>query len=312
MHILEVRQLKKRFKDVQAVNGLSMAVEQGEIHGILGPNGAGKSTSIGCMLGLVPYDSGEVIFEERYHLKEWRRYIGYVPQEIAVYDELTAEQNVKFFCSLYGTKNIQEKVEKALDFVGLIDVRNKKSGTFSGGMKRRLNLACGIVHEPKLIIMDEPTVGIDPQSRNRILENVKKLNEAGASILYTSHYMPEIEEICSKMTVVDHGVVITSGTKQEISAYMDQNILLTVTCKDITAVTQPVLDAIRNRSGVSKVEVSGSAIKIHFNEKEPVIDAVIQIAAEHQLHISDISTTAPSLEEMFLEITGKTLRDSQA
>ncbi|MFR7471579.1 MAG: ABC transporter ATP-binding protein [Ruminococcus sp.] len=170
MHILEVRQLKKRFKDVQAVNGLSMAVEQGEIHGILGPNGAGKSTSIGCMLGLVPYDSGEVIFEERYHLKEWRRYIGYVPQEIAVYDELTAEQNVKFFCSLYGTKNIQEKVEKALDFVGLIDVRNKKSGTFSGGMKRRLNLACGIVHEPKLIIMDEPTVGIDPQSRNRILK----------------------------------------------------------------------------------------------------------------------------------------------
>ena len=312
MHILEVRQLKKRFKDVQAVNGLSMAVEQGEIHGILGPNGAGKSTSIGCMLGLVPYDSGEVIFEERYHLKEWRRYIGYVPQEIAVYDELTAEQNVKFFCSLYGTKNIQEKVEKALDFVGLIDVRNKKSGTFSGGMKRRLNLACGIVHEPKLIIMDEPTVGIDPQSRNRILENVKKLNEAGASILYTSHYMPEIEEICSKMTVVDHGVVITSGTKQEISAYMDQNILLTVPCKDITAVTQPVLDAIRNCSGVSKVEVSGNAIKIHFNEKEPVIDAVIQIAAEHQLHISDISTTAPSLEEMFLEITGKTLRDSQA
>lgn len=312
MHILEVRQLKKRFKDVQAVNGLSMAVEQGEIHGILGPNGAGKSTSIGCMLGLVPYDSGEVIFEERYHLKEWRRYIGYVPQEIAVYDELTAEQNVKFFCSLYGTKNIQEKVEKALDFVGLIDVRNKKSGTFSGGMKRRLNLACGIVHEPKLIIMDEPTVGIDPQSRNRILENVKKLNEAGASILYTSHYMPEIEEICSKMTVVDHGVVITSGTKQEISAYMDQNILLTVTCKDITAVTQPVLDTIRNCSGVSKVEVSGNAIKIHFNEKEPVIDAVIQIAAEHQLHISDISTTAPSLEEMFLEITGKTLRDSQA
>ena len=203
-------------------------------------------------------------------------------------------------------------MEKALDFVGLIDVRNKKSGTFSGGMKRRLNLACGIVHEPKLIIMDEPTVGIDPQSRNRILENVKKLNEAGASILYTSHYMPEIEEICSKMTVVDHGVVITSGTKQEISAYMDQNILLTVTCKDITAVTQPVLDAIRNCSGVSNVEVSGNAIKIHFNEKEPVIDAVIQIAAEHQLHISDISTTAPSLEEMFLEITGKTLRDSQA
>ena len=203
-------------------------------------------------------------------------------------------------------------MEKALDFVGLIDVRNKKSGTFSGGMKRRLNLACGIVHEPKLIIMDEPTVGIDPQSRNRILENVKKLNEAGASILYTSHYMPEIEEICSKMTVVDHGVVITSGTKQEISAYMDQNILLTVTCKDITAVTQPVLDAIRNCSGVSKVEVSENAIKIHFNEKEPVIDAVIQIAAEHQLHISDISTTAPSLEEMFLEITGKTLRDSQA
>lgn len=144
--------------------------------------------------------------------------MGYVPQDLAIYPELTPTENIRFFCALYGFKGaeLKERVARALDFVGLTDVKDKKSGEFSGGMKRRLNMACGIAHSPKLIIMDEPTVGIDPQSRNRIMENVKELNRQGATIIYTTHYMPEVEDICSKITIIDHGSIVADGTKDEI------------------------------------------------------------------------------------------------
>ena len=185
MSVVKVEKLQKKYKDMTAVNGLSLSVGEGEIHGILGPNGAGKSTTINCVLGLVGYDSGEILFEGDKPLRKWNRNIGYVPQDLAIYPELTPEENISFFCSLYGFSGseLKERTAKALDFVGLTDVKNKKASEFSGGMKRRLNLACGIVHSPKLVIMDEPTVGIDPQSRNRILENVHALNESGASVL---------------------------------------------------------------------------------------------------------------------------------
>lgn len=217
MKILEIKGLEKSFKDLKAVDGLSFSVEQGDIHGILGPNGAGKSTTMNCILGLLPYE-GEITFEGGKSIKAWNKNIGYVPQDLAIYPELTPTENIRFFCALYGFKGaeLKERVARALDFVGLTDVKDKKSGEFSGGMKRRLNMACGIAHSPKLIIMDEPTVGIDPQSRNRIMENVKELNRQGATIIYTTHYMPEVEDICSKITVIDHGRIIADGTKDEI------------------------------------------------------------------------------------------------
>lgn len=245
MSILRISNLKKVFADMTAVDGLSLSVEEGEIHGILGPNGAGKSTTINCILGLLAIDGGSIEFADGKSIREWSSNIGYVPQDLAIYPDLTPEENISFFCALYGYKGkeLKERVDNALEFVGLADVRKKKSKEFSGGMKRRLNMACGIAHDPKLIIMDEPTVGIDPQSRNRILENVRLLNEKGATVIYTTHYMPEVEAICNKLTIVDHGKVIAAGTKDEIidSMHVDgithesglEEVFLTLTGKEL-------------------------------------------------------------------------------
>ena len=311
MNILEIRNLRKSYKDLTAVNDLSFSVEKGEIHGILGPNGAGKSSTINCILGIVTPDSGKVVFDGKDNLKKWKSNIGYVPQELAIYDELTAEENIRFFCSLYkfSSADVKAKVEKALDFVGLTDVRNKKAGTFSGGMKRRLNMACAIVHEPKLIIMDEPTVGIDPQSRNRILENVKKLNEAGATILYTTHYMPEVEEICSKLTVIDHGKIIASGTKRDIITMIGKDVLLTVEFKDNGGDLSDFVNEISACSGVTNVKVEDNSAKITHPEDAAVIDKIISAALSNGLTIVNIKSEEPSLDEIFLTLTGKDLRD---
>lgn len=311
MAILKIENLKKSYKDLTAVNNLSMEVKEGEIHGILGPNGAGKSTTINCILGLVIPDAGKVLFEEKYSIKKWKANVGYVPQELAIYDELTAEENVKFFCSLYGmsASDVKKKTEKALDFVGLTEVKNKKAGTFSGGMKRRLNMACGIAHEPKLIIMDEPTVGIDPQSRNRILENVKKLNEGGATILYTTHYMPEVEEICNRITVVDHGQTVISGTKQDIICKMGKNIQLTITFEEKQEHIDAFVAEMEAISGVKDVCMKDNVVKMKYPKEVVVMDKVIGTSVAKGMSIINITSEEPSLEEIFLTLTGKELRD---
>lgn len=309
MKILEIKNLKKSFKDVNAVNGISMSVEKGEILGILGPNGAGKSTSISCILGIVSPDSGSVVYEEKYSLKKWKQHIGFVPQELAIYDELTAEENVRFFCALYGGKNLNEKVNKALDFVGLNDVKKKKASTFSGGMKRRLNLACGIAHEPNLIIMDEPTVGIDPQSRNRILENVMKLNQQGATILYTTHYMPEAEEICDRLVVVDHGQIIASGTKKEIISKISKSMTVAVTFREESESIQAIADELKSSEDAIDVSIEESTIKATYLVDTPIINMIVDLTVKYKLTISNVTTEEPSLEEIFLSLTGKQLRD---
>lgn len=310
MKILEIKNLKKSFKDVNAVNGISMSAEKGEILGILGPNGAGKSTTISCILGIIAPDSGAVVYEGNNSLKKWKQHIGFVPQELAIYDELTAEENVRFFCALYGGSNLNAKVDKALDFVGLNEVRKKKAGTFSGGMKRRLNLACGIAHEPDLIIMDEPTVGIDPQSRNHILENVKKLHQKGATILYTTHYMPEAEEICDRLVVVDHGQVIASGTKQEIVSMISKTMTTIVTFRDESELISNAADEIRTFPGVTEVTVENQTMKIKYLADSPIINSIVELTVKYELIISNITTEEPSLEEIFLSLTGKALRDN--
>lgn len=310
MKILEIKNLKKSFKDVNAVNGISMSAEKGEILGILGPNGAGKSTTISCILGIINPDSGAVVYGGNNTLKKWKQHIGFVPQELAIYDELTAEENVRFFCALYGGGNLNEKVDKALDFVGLNDVRKKKAGTFSGGMKRRLNLACGIAHEPDLIIMDEPTVGIDPQSRNHILENVKKLNQQGATILYTTHYMPEAEEICDRLVVVDHGQVIASGTKQEIVSKISKSMTTIVTFRKASTHISEAAEELRNISGVNDVTAENETMKVTYLADAPVINSIVDLTVKYELAISNITTEEPSLEEIFLSLTGKALRDN--
>lgn len=218
MKILEVKDITKKYADMVAVNGISFSVEKGEIFGLVGPNGAGKSTTIHMITGLLVPDHGSITFEDGANFKKWRGNIGLVPQDLAIYPDLSAEENVTFFAGLYGLKGseLKRQVEYALKMVGLLDQGKKHSDKFSGGMKRRLNIACAIAHRPKLIIMDEPTVGIDPQSRNYILEGIKALKEAGTTVIYTSHYMEEVDEICDRILIVDHGNIVEGGKIDEI------------------------------------------------------------------------------------------------
>jgi len=219
--ILSIKDLKKSFGEKQVVNGLSFDVNKGDILGFLGPNGAGKSTTINIISMLLDKESGEVLFEGKDIQKnntEFKKSLGLVPQDIALFSDLTAYENVKFFCSLYGIKGtkLKERTRDALEKVGLWNRKDDFPDSYSGGMKRRLNIACSIAHKPKLLIMDEPTVGIDPQSRNNILEVTRELRDEGTTVIYTSHYMEEVEAICSKIIIIDKGRVIEEGDKEEI------------------------------------------------------------------------------------------------
>ena len=219
--ILEINSLRKTFGEKTVVNGLSFKVNEEEILGFLGPNGAGKSTTISMITTILDFDEGKVLFEGREvnsDDNDFKKILGYVPQDIALFNDLTAYENVKFFGSLYGLKGsyLNNRVKEALELVGLYDRKNDYPDSFSGGMKRRINIACSIVHKPKILIMDEPTVGIDPQSRNNILEVAKSLRDEGTTIIYTSHYMEEVEAICNRLIILDNGQIVESGYKDEI------------------------------------------------------------------------------------------------
>ena len=223
MSIIEIKNVTKRFNDKLVLDNVSYEVEKGEIFGFIGPNGAGKSTLINIMTSLLEPDSGTVkicgydILKESIKAKEC---IGYVPQDISLLEELTAYDNLEFFGAFYGLKGkeLKERIKEALEVTGLSDKKKEKVKKFSGGMKRRLNIACAIVHKPKLIIFDEPTVGIDPQSRNNILETIQKLNAQGSTIIYTSHYMEEVDAICSDICIIDHGNIIARGSNEELKS----------------------------------------------------------------------------------------------
>jgi len=219
--LLEVKQLGKSYDGKKVVDNMSFNVDEGEIIGFLGPNGAGKSTTIRMITGIESNDRGTVSFIGKNIntcMKDYQHSIGVVPQEIALYNDLSAYDNVRFFCSLYGYRKseLEGRTKDALEFVGLWDRRKEKPGKFSGGMKRRLNIACSIAHSPKLLIMDEPTVGIDPQSRNNIMEAIKILNSKGTTIIYVSHYMEEIESLCNRVVIADKGHVIEDIDKEEL------------------------------------------------------------------------------------------------
>lgn len=225
--ILEIRNLCKNYGEKQVVNNESFIVYKGDILGFIGPNGAGKSTSINMITTLIKPQSGSILFYNKDIIKqstEFKCSLGVVPQDLAIYDDLSAFENVSFFCSLYKFKRdeLKKRVKQALEFVGLWERKNDKPKNFSGGMKRRLNIACAIAHTPKLLIMDEPTVGIDPQSRNKIIEAVKILNQKGTTIIYTSHYMEEIEVLCNRIVLIDKGIILEDIEKQ---AYKDKYIL---------------------------------------------------------------------------------------
>lgn len=231
--MIRAKNVVKRYSDVLALDTLNIEIKEGDIFGLLGPNGAGKTTFINCLIGMTTYESGEILVGNMTLKKDEmaiKRQLGVVPQDLAIYMNETAYNNVKYFASLYGLKGkeLKKSIEVALRFVGLWDKRGTKPKTFSGGMKRRLNIACAIAHNPKIVIMDESTVGIDPQSRNHIIEAVRELNNQGVTVIYTSHYMEEVEILCNQVAIIDHGKLIAEGTKESLKRYVQSERIIEV------------------------------------------------------------------------------------
>lgn len=311
MKIVKIKNLVKKFDDIAAVDNVSLEIEEGEVYGLLGPNGAGKSTTINMLCGLIRADVGDISIMDKSINKNKlfvKSNIGIVPQDIAIYEELTAYDNVKFFAGLYGFrgKELKERVEEALEFVGLLDRSKSYPREFSGGMKRRLNIACAIAHKPKLIIMDEPTVGIDPQSRNHILESVKKLNKMGSTIIYTSHYMEEIEAICTKIGIIDHGKLIIEGTKEELKSSITN---VNTTCIACTAIENIDENELKEINGVIGVEINERSASISTSTDVNNLDKIILYFTKKGAKIKNLEIKTPDLETVFLTLTGRKLRD---
>jgi ABC-2 type transport system ATP-binding protein len=311
MKALEIKNLTKKYGDFIAVDNMSLTVKQGEIFGFLGSNGAGKSTTINMISGLLKSNEGCInILGEDIKRKSniTKKNLGIVPQDIAIYEDLTAYENVKFFAGLYGLRGeeLKERAEEALKFVGLSDKKRDYPKNFSGGMKRRLNIACAMAHKPKLIIMDEPTVGIDPQSRNYILESVKELNRRGCTIIYTSHYMEEVEEICSRIAIIDHGKIIADGTKEELKLIVTDTNEHLIKVKSTDKVNKKEIEEI---NGVKAVKVDEDLVTISSEVEVNNLNKIIQYFISNEIEIKNVEAKTPNLETVFLTLTGRTLRD---
>ncbi|ANY76302.1 antibiotic ABC transporter ATP-binding protein [Paenibacillus ihbetae] len=309
--IIEVNNLIKRYNDFLALDHISFSIREGEIFGLLGPNGAGKSTTISILSGLTGFDGGEVRFLGKKigrNEMESKRELGIVPQDIALFEDLTAQENLDYFGRLYGLKGklLKERIKEALAFTGLTERRKDRPKGFSGGMKRRLNIACAILHHPKLIIMDEPTVGIDPQSRNHIMESIKELNRIGSTIIYTSHYMEEVEEICTKVAVVDRGRVIAQGTKEELKSLVSLEEKITI---ELSSVNFNMVEGIKNIESISECVVNGNRLDVVGKKGEKNVSRIIQVISESEADILSLNVEKPSLEAVFLTLTGRSLRD---
>lgn len=310
--MLEVINLTKAFKQRTVVKDVSMQLEEGEIVGLLGPNGAGKSTVISMISSLLEPTDGDVQLYGKStlrHPKELRNLLGVVPQEIALYQELSAQENLYFFGRIHklSGKVLRKRVDEVLDMIGLSDRRKDVVKSFSGGMKRRLNIGVALLHQPKLIIMDEPTVGIDPQSRNYILETVKKLNkEQNMTVLYTSHYMEEVEFLCDRLYIMDHGKIIASGTNEEIKQILSSENTVEVKLKTASAEFEKALLATNKLTSVTSQE---RQVTIIAPKDVNVFDILIPISEQLQLAFTSIEVKNPTLEDVFLHLTGRVLRN---
>lgn len=309
--IVHVDNLVKRYGDLLALDHLNMDVEEGEILGLLGPNGSGKTTAINCILALLQYDKGNIsLFDQpmapdAYDLK---RRIGVVLQNVAVFEELTVYENIDYFCSLYIKAQAKRKqlVEEALNFVELQEFRKYRPSKLSGGLLRRLNIACGIAHKPDLLIMDEPTVAVDPQSRNAILEGIKKLNARGTTIIYTSHYMEEVEHLCTRIIVLDKGKQIAKGTKEQLTDMIALKEKITVEQIHITAQQIAQLKQIEN---LYECNYQGETLETKFTGGNHNLLHLMETLQKEEIAFGKVYSEKPTLNDVFLEITGKELRD---
>ncbi len=310
--MLETVELRKVFKGKTAVEEVSLYLDKGESVGLLGPNGAGKSTTISMISSLLTPTGGDVRLNGRSVVKnpqDIRKVLGVVPQEIALYNELSAYENLKFFGRIYKLKGkpLENKIQEVLEMVGLRERQKEMIKTFSGGMKRRINIAAALLHDPQIVIMDEPTVGIDPQSRNHILDTVRLLNrEKGTTVLYTSHYMEEVEQLCSRMYIMDHGRVIASGTQEELRRILSGEDTLLIQLNEPSPELAQELQAMKQ---VRQVEETDSGLKLIVMKQSGILAEVVQTAERLGVQIVNIHVHTPSLEDIFLHMTGRKLRD---
>lgn len=309
--VLDCRDLHKSYGDRKAVAGVGFHIDLGETYGLLGPNGAGKTTTISMVCGLLSRDAGEVtvigepIDVGQIHAKQW---IGYVPQDLAIYPDLTAEENLAFFGRLYGLtgKQLKARTNAVLEVTGLADRRDDKTEEFSGGMKRRLNIGIGLIHEPRLLILDEPTVGVDPQSRNAILDSVERLSGEGMAVLYTTHYMEEAERLCDRVAIIDTGTIQAEGTRRELVEMIGERDRIRL---GLDGDTEGAAAAIRAMPGVDEAGHDGGVLELLTDDARTLLPDLIAQAAASNAGVTSVEVVEPNLEAVFLHLTGKALRD---
>lgn len=309
--VLKVNNLVKRYGDLLALDHFNLEINEGEIFGLLGPNGSGKSTAIGCILSLLKFEKGDItIFDKRMSPSAYsvKKDIGVILQNVAVFDELNVYENIYYFCSLYvkDKNKCKELTEQAIEFAGLQDFKKFLPKKLSGGLLRRLNIACGVAHKPKLIILDEPTVAVDPQSRNSILEGIMKLNQEGATIIYTSHYMEEVEQICTRVAIMDKGKIIASGTPDELKSQISTGEKINV---EVFGNPEKLEDGLSAIGGVVSVNKTDNLYEIKSQKGKNNLTSVIEYLISKSIRYGKVYCELPTLNDVFLEITGKQLRD---
>lgn len=312
MQLVQMEHIVKRYGKQLVLDHVDLEITAGEIVGLLGPNGAGKTTLLHALTGLIKIDSGEIrVFgkEHKSSSLDIKKQLGLVTQDISIYEDLTARENLEFFGGIYGLKGqeLKKRVQETLELVGLSEYERKLPSKFSGGMLRRLNIACSLIHRPQFLIMDEPTIGIDPQSRNHILETVKALNQQGTTILYTTHYMEEVQSIASRVVIMDQGHVIAEGTMKELvdKIQYEEKIIL-----EVAEVNELVLAQLRRLEGVKQVLQNGNELRIISQAGAGNLDRVLAIAREAG-GVRSVNAEKPTLEDVFLTLTGKRLRDGE-
>lgn len=307
--VLAVDGLRKSFGDLVAVDGVGFHVESGETYGLLGPNGAGKTTTISMIAGLLAPDAGKVVVageEISVRSTRGRNRIGFVPQDLAIYPDLTCRENLVFFGRLYGLGGdlLKSRVDEVLEVIGLTDRADDLTKEFSGGMKRRLNIGIGLLHEPTLLILDEPTVGVDPQSRNAILTSVENLSSAGMAVLYTTHYMEEAERLCDRVGIIDEGTIKAEGTRRSLVAMIGEKDRIV-----LSGDVEPAADELRKMDGVVDVYPGDHRLDVMVTQASSILPALLTRITEAGGSVSGVEIEEPNLEAVFLHLTGKALRD---